>query len=120
MSGRGVDRRALLTAMAAGVNATSAGATTTPATTSFDLWPGRPPGAPLKLPEEQILDRSSDPSRPDRILTGVARPRLDHYPATSPTGAAVVVAPGGGYVRIALDKEGVDVGQWLSARGVLR
>ena len=114
----GFGRRAVLTALAVGIGAPSAGAAATPSVTSFDLWPGLPPGAPSTLPTEQIVDRSSDPARPDRILTGVARPRLDYYPATSPTGAAVIVAPGGGYVRIALDKEGVDIGQWLSARGV--
>jgi acetyl esterase/lipase len=84
----------------------------------FDLWPGPPPGSPAVLPVERLLDRSLVPSSPDRILTGVARPRLDHYPAADPTGAAVVVAPGGGYVRIAIDKEGVDIGRWLSDRGV--
>ncbi len=115
----GFGRRAVLTAMALGVGAKSAGAAATTSVTSFDLWPGPPPGAPSTLPTEQTIDRSADPARPDRILTGVARPRLDYYPAVSPTGAAVIVAPGGGYVRIALDKEGVDIGQWLSARGVV-
>lgn len=116
--GPNIGRRAMLAAMAGAIGATGAGATATPVVTSFDLWPGTPPGSPPRLPLEKIVDRSSDPARPDRILTGVTRPRLDYYPAISPTGAAVIVAPGGGYVRIALDKEGVDVGQWLSARGV--
>ena len=126
-----LDRRAFMSAVALGTgwasgSGTGPAAADTPADAadlpepahSFDLWPGPPPGAPPILPVERLQDRSPDPRRRDRILTGVARPRLDYYPATAPNGAAVVVAPGGGYVRIAIDKEGVDIARWLSARGV--
>jgi len=111
-------RRGVLAALAAGVGGTGASAASAAPALTFDLWSGSPPGSPPQPPAERIVNRSADPTQPDRILTGVARPRLDYYPAALPTGAAVVVAPGGGYVRIALDKEGVDIGQWLSARGV--
>lgn len=114
----GPGRRDVLAALVAGVGTPGASAASTAPALSFDLWSGSPPGSPSQPPREQIVDRSTDRTQPDRILTGVARPRLDYYPAARPTGAAVVVAPGGGYVRIALDKEGADIGQWLSAREV--
>ncbi len=109
-------RRAFLSALAFSTSA--AGTTPEDRLQSFDLWPGLPPGTPSHPPVEALTNRSLDPSLPDRVLTGVVRPRLDYYPAIKPTGAAVVVVPGGGYVRIAIDKEGVDIGRWLSARGV--
>ncbi len=112
----GLNRREMLAG--ASLAATAPADTARTPTEVFDLWPGRPPGSPATLPVERLQDRSLVPASPDRILTGVARPRLDYYPATEPTGAAVVVAPGGGYVRIAIDKEGVDIGRWLSDRGV--
>jgi len=39
-------------------------------------------------------------------------------PASNPTKTAVVIAPGGGYVNLAIVKEGSDVAAWLNARGV--
>jgi hypothetical protein len=33
-------------------------------------------------------------------------------------GTAVIVCPGGAFCGLAIDHEGVDVAQWLSARGV--
>jgi acetyl esterase/lipase len=34
-----------------------------------------------------------------------------------PNGSAVLVTPGGGYVRVVIDKEGYEIGRWLAARG---
>jgi acetyl esterase/lipase len=34
-----------------------------------------------------------------------------------PNGRAALIAPGGGYVRVVVDKEGYELGHWLSARG---
>jgi acetyl esterase/lipase len=34
-----------------------------------------------------------------------------------PNGAAVLVTPGGGYQRVVIDKEGYELGRWLTARG---
>ena len=61
------------------------------------LWPGDAPGSE-GLPLQEILtERSRDPNRHDRIFTRVLRPSLRaHRPAVA-NGAAVIVAPGGGY-----------------------
>ncbi len=46
-------------------------------------------------------------------------PTLTAYlPATNPTRTAVVIAPGGGYSHLSMEKEGRDVALWLNARGV--
>jgi acetyl esterase/lipase len=41
-----------------------------------------------------------------------------YIPKSNPTHTLVVVAPGGGYVHLSLQKEGSDVAQWLNDHGV--
>jgi acetyl esterase/lipase len=43
---------------------------------------------------------------------------MEVYPAAKPSGAAVVVAPGGGFSILAIEHEGRDVARWLNQRGV--
>ena len=63
------------------------------------LWPGGAPGALGTTPADQ--------------------PKLTAFiPASNPTKSAVVIAPGGGYAHLALDKEGFDIARWLNAHGV--
>jgi acetyl esterase/lipase len=46
-------------------------------------------------------------------------PKLYMYPATKPgVHSAVIVMPGGGYVHLAMDREGGEEARWLSAHGV--
>jgi acetyl esterase/lipase len=83
----------------------------------LELWPAGAPGAPAILPVERIEERSKDPGLSDRAVTGTSRPRLVVFRPRTPNGSALLVAPGGGYVRVVLDKEGYEIGRWLSARG---
>lgn len=46
------------------------------------------------------------------------KPRLTTYKAANPTGAAVVVCPGGGYGGLALDHEGKQVAEYLNGLGI--
>jgi len=64
------------------------------------LWPGGAPGA-LGSADEDI-------------------PTLTPYvvPAARSTGSAVIVAPGGGYLHLSMEKEGSDVARWLNSLGV--
>ena len=49
----------------------------------------------------------------------VDQPTLTTYlPANNPTKTAVIIAPGGGYVHLSMEKEGSDIAKWLNARGV--
>ncbi len=47
------------------------------------------------------------------------QPTLTAYlPASNPTKTAVIIAPGGGYQHLSMEKEGSDVAKWLNAHGV--
>ncbi|MEX2122762.1 MAG: alpha/beta hydrolase [Woeseia sp.] len=59
-----------------------------------------------------------DPAVP--LVRNVTRPTLTAYlpdPAEA-TGTAVIVAPGGAYIMLAIEHEGTDVARWLAERGV--
>ncbi len=46
-------------------------------------------------------------------------PTLTAYlPSSNPTKTAVVIAPGGGYAHLSMDKEGEAIARWMNARGV--
>jgi acetyl esterase/lipase len=46
-------------------------------------------------------------------------PTLTAYlPTANPTKSAVVIAPGGSYTHLSMDKEGSDVAKWMNAHGV--
>ncbi len=89
------------------------------------LWPaGTPEPTRLSGPEY-------DPSGPkDKNVggiktirvTNISKPSLAWFPATgrgaaASNGAAVLVFPGGGYVRLAYNEEGTEVCQWLNSLG---
>ncbi len=66
--------------------------------TSFPLWPDRPPGA--------LGDQLQD------------RPTLTSFPPTAkPTGAGIIVFPGGAYGMLA-PHEGETYAHWLAAHGI--
>ena len=49
----------------------------------------------------------------------IDQPTLTAYlPASNPTKTAVIIAPGGGYQHLSMEKEGSDVAKWLNDRGV--
>ena len=118
-----VGRRALLTASLALPFASAAAkeAWTRPAgltpDASIALWPEghvRPPAGLV----EAVVQRSDDADASDRMLQGIIRPRLDIFRPAKPNGAAVILAPGGGYRYVVIDKEGYELARWLRARGV--
>ncbi|MBV8686569.1 MAG: alpha/beta hydrolase [Alphaproteobacteria bacterium] len=85
---------------------------------TIDLWPAGAPGAPSSLPVETVKERSTDPAYNDRYVLGIGRPRLVLFRPARPNGAAVMIAPGGGYSWVVIDKEGYELARWLAARGV--
>ena len=82
------------------------------------LWPGKPPGAPAVLPKEQIVDRVKTSGFRDRFVTGIGEPLMTVFRPARPNGAAVLIAPGGGYIRVVIDKEGLEVAHRLAAAGI--
>lgn len=51
-------------------------------------------------------------------ISNVSEPTLTVYPAAKPNGLAVVVCPGGGYIRLAMNHEGHDMADWFNAQGI--
>jgi len=83
----------------------------------LDLWPAGVPAEPAnEIGEEREMQR--DP--PDGVmrLTGVSKPQITVFQPDSPTGAAVLVAPGGGYSILAYEHEGSQVCDFLTKHGV--
>jgi acetyl esterase/lipase len=83
------------------------------------LWPDQPPGRlPDPLPVEEVRERSTDPGYNDRAIFHVRRPRLAIFRPAQPNGASALIAPGGSFGRVVMDKEGFETARWLAARGV--
>src|SRR5438876_660654 len=80
-----------------------------------ELWPGKAPGETAEV-EEKSTPGEKGPKRVD----AVAKPTIAVYrPAKEKnTGAAIVVAPGGGYRMLAFEHEGTMVAEWLTSIGV--
>ncbi len=96
-----------------------AGAAAAEGPATVDVWPGKPRGETGDVGEEKLVEgRPGD--RPVKRLTNVTRPTLTVFrPAKEKdTGAAVVIAPGGGYNILAWDLEGEEVARWLNSFGV--
>lgn len=67
-------------------------------------------------------DPASEVWHPDAgkpAVRNVTCPTLQPFlPTSGATGAAVIVAPGGGFLGLAIDKEGYQIAQWLADHGV--
>ena len=90
-------------------------------TTVLPLWPhGTPEPAQTVEPETDVTKPSDAliSGHTTRRLTNVTQPTLTLYPARHGNGAAALVFPGGSYVRLAYDGEGVDTCEWLNSIGM--
>ncbi len=80
------------------------------------LWPDGAPGAKIdsSYKETTIMDNS----RPR--ISKVSEPEIWVYLPDKliANGTAVVICPGGGYGRLAIDHEGWDVARWLNTLGI--
>jgi len=86
-------------------------------TESIVLWPAGPPGGEKVTVEEVILERGDPNGVRDRAMAHTRKPVLMVFRPKTPNGAAVMLIPGGGYVRAVLDKEGYEMARWLNQRG---
>jgi endo-1,4-beta-xylanase len=80
------------------------------------LWPGGAPGSEGKTGEEAVRVTPGG----DHVVSNVHKPSITVYlpPKESATGAAVVIAPGGGHSALWMDHEGYNIAKWLSEHGV--
>src|SRR5436190_16299568 len=84
-----------------------------PGHTQIPIWPGTPPDAQFGPPAN--TETTPEPGEVDNV----SRPTMTVYsPKGKNTGAAVVVFPGGGYQILAIDLEGTEVCDWLTAKGI--
>jgi acetyl esterase/lipase len=97
----------LVVLLVAGVGARAAG----PDRQVIALWPEGVPDAKPDAGVEREVD--------ERVYN-VQVPTLTRYPAPVATanGTAVIICPGGGYVRLAVNKEGTELARRLNALGV--
>jgi len=76
----------------------------------IDLWPEGVPG--LKA------DASSEKGDNDGRVWNIHHPTLTVYSAAQPNGTAVIICPGGSYVRLAFLHEGIEPAEFLNRHGV--
>ena len=86
---------------------------------TVNVWPSKAPGEKGDVGEEKVQESKPGEKKVKRI-TNVTVPTLTVFkPAKDKdTGAAVVIAPGGGYNILAWDLEGEEVAAWLNSIGV--
>jgi acetyl esterase/lipase len=92
-------------------------------TLMVSVWPGQPPNEKEPAGEEKDLTKPEDALIAGKRvirLGNVSRPTLSIFrpPKEKDTGAAVLIAPGGGYNILAWDLEGEEVAEWLNTIGV--
>lgn len=83
----------------------------------IDVWPGLAPGETDRRPGDVL------PFRPDEVppvtrVVRITQPTVTVHPAAIPTGAAVVILPGGGFSKVVPDKEGTEAADWLNQLGI--
>ena len=77
------------------------------------LWPNGAPGSEGKTAEESVRVANTD-----HVVSSVHRPSITAYLGAKPTGAAVVIMPGGGHSELWIDHEGFNEAKFFSERGV--
>ncbi|MGA9658159.1 MAG: alpha/beta hydrolase [Asticcacaulis sp.] len=84
-----------------------------------DIWPGNPPGGGKVTAAEEVILRNPKGGNPDdTAFLHVRKPWLVVRKPAKPNGAAMLIMPGGGYVRVAVSKAGGDIDAWLASEGI--
>ena len=80
--------------------------------TVIPLWPNGAPGSEARKDEPEKVAGTN--------ISNIHQPTLLAYlpPKDKATGAAVIVAPGGGHQRLVMQHEGYAVAEWLVQRGI--
>ena len=79
----------------------------------FNVWPKNPPDNWSNKAKETAV-RSGGVTR----IAGVTKPILTYYPVKDKNRPVVLVAPGGGYRKLAYDKEGTELAEWFNAQNI--
>jgi acetyl esterase/lipase len=85
--------------------------------TRFPIWPGKPPGSEgVTVVEKEGLRRPTSPPD-DTYFEHVVTPTLTMLRPKKPNGAAMLLIPGGGYVRVAIGLEGYEIARRFASAG---
>src|SRR5262249_19240140 len=81
-----------------------------------NVWDGPAPGSEHWTQKERIADNTPIGS----VVFNVVTPTLTAYlpDRAKATGTGVIIAPGGAFVALAIDLEGINVARWLQERGI--
>lgn len=97
------------------------------------VWQPGPEGTQVPLWPDSLSIQRPDSNKPEEVgngsrlvagrpwtfATNVSRPTMTIYPPKGRnTRAAMLVLPGGGYHAVAMDLEGTEICDWVTARGV--
>lgn len=89
----------------------------------ISIWPnGAPDMEDVSQPAERV-ERTKAPDlvagRPYTVVYDVASPTMTVFPPKGKnTGASMVVFPGGGFKLLAIDLEGTEICDWMTAKGI--
>jgi len=81
------------------------------------LYPGAAPGSvEANYPEKDYFSKIWN----TEVVSNVTKPTLTVYKPAPGTGdgTGVVVCPGGGFMALSINSEGIDVAKWLAAKGI--
>jgi endo-1,4-beta-xylanase len=80
------------------------------------LWPNGAPGSEGKTGKEKVRIAETG----DHVVSGIHHPSITPYLPMKDknTGAAIIIAPGGGHRELWIDHEGYNEAQWFRERGV--
>jgi acetyl esterase/lipase len=83
---------------------------------TLNLWPGVAPGSERWTQTETTVENTPVGT----VIFNVVAPTLTAFlpKRTSATGASVIIAPGGGFVALAIDREGTSVARRLQDKGI--
>jgi acetyl esterase/lipase len=82
------------------------------------LWPAGLPEPVPPLLQEEIVERAAPGAAlRDRIARRITAPGVLLVPAPRPDGSAVLIIPGGAYQHVVIDKEGLEIAEWMAVRG---
>lgn len=86
--------------------------------TVIAIWPAAAPGGESVRLEEHLEARTNRFDLQDHAARDVTSPTLAVFHAEDPDGSAILMAPGGGYSYVVVEKEGWEGARWFNRRGV--
>jgi len=88
--------------------------------TAIHLWSNGAPGFESRAHEPEVVTIRQEPDIAFPVVANIHNPSITPFlpPAGFAPAAAVIIAPGGAHRFLTMDREGYDVGKWLSAHGI--